>query len=291
MVISTDKSSDFSQTALLRCGSKLVDLDNPLIMGILNFTPDSFYDGGSSFTVDEAVKKAGKMMDEGATFIDIGAVSTRPGSKTPACDEEINRLLPVLKAIIHLFPEAVVSVDTYRAEVARIALHEGAHMINDISGGQADAGMLQLMAHSEAAYVMMHMQGTPETMQKNPHYENIVEEIAHFFTAQLRHLKLSGKKNIVLDPGFGFGKNLNHNYTLLNHLHYFRAMFDFPLLAGISRKSMIYKPLEVTPAEALNGTTVANTIALLQGANILRVHDVKPAIEAVKLVKLMRQNI
>jgi dihydropteroate synthase len=291
MVISTDKSSDFSQTALLSCGSKQVDLSKPLIMGILNFTPDSFYDGGSSFTLDEAMKKAGRMMDEGATFIDIGAVSTRPGSETPGSKEEQNRLLPVLKSVMRLFPEAVVSVDTYRAEVARIALEEGAHMINDISGGSADAGMLPLMANSSAAFVMMHMQGTPETMQQNPHYENVVEDIAHFFATQLCHLHSSGKKNIVLDPGFGFGKNLSHNYTLLNHLDYFREMFDFPLLAGVSRKSMIYRPLGITSAEALNGTTVANTIALLRGANILRVHDVKPAMEAVKLVKLMQQSI
>lgn len=291
MVISTDKSNDFSQTVLLSCGIKQVDLSNPLIMGILNITPDSFYDGGSSFTVEAAIKKAGRMMEEGAIFIDIGAVSTRPGSQTSDCNEELKRLLPVLKQLIRLFPEAVVSVDTYRAEVARIALGEGAHMINDISGGTADDEMLPLMAESTAAYVLMHMQGTPETMQQNPFYEDVVGEIAYFFSKQLSLLTSSGKKNIVLDPGFGFGKNLSHNFTLLNHLDYFRKSFEFPLLAGVSRKSMISKPLGISSGEALNGTTVANTIALLRGANILRVHDVKPAVEAVKLVKLMQQSI
>lgn len=291
MVISNDKSNDFSQTHSLSCGSKVVDLRNPLIMGIVNITPDSFYDGGSSFLTDEAVKKAGKMVEEGAAFIDLGAVSTRPGSITADTGEELNRLLPVLRQVALLFPEVVVSVDTYRAEVARIAMEEGAEMINDISGGMADPAMLTLMATSTAAYVLMHMQGTPETMQQNPHYENVVEEIVVFFNRQLTSLVTAGKQNIVLDPGFGFGKNITHNYTLLHHLNHFREAFPFPLLAGVSRKSMIARPLGITPADALNGTIVVNTIALLQGANILRVHDVKPAIEAVKLINLMRQSI
>lgn len=291
VTISTDKGNDFSQNRCLICGTRKVDLRNPLVMGILNYTPDSFYDGGSSFSLHKALQKAETMMQEGATFIDIGGVSTRPGSDAPSVSEEINRIIPVLKSVMKEFPEAIVSIDTFRAEVARAALAEGVHMINDISGGMADDEMLSLMAESEAAYIMMHMQGTPQTMQNNPYYDDVTADVASFFATQLLDLQYRGKQNIILDPGFGFGKTLQHNYTLLNNLSLFKDRFGLPVLVGISRKSMIYKPFNISATEALNGSTVVNTLALLKGADILRVHDVKPAVQAIKLVSIAQQSL
>ncbi|HPJ62301.1 dihydropteroate synthase [Lentimicrobium sp.] len=257
-------------------------------MGILNITADSFFDGGKYLSETAMLKRAETMLDEGAAIIDIGAVSTRPGSKAVSAAEELSLVAKSVKTIAGHFPEAIISVDTYRSHVARMAAAQGAHIINDISGGTMDPLMHKTLAALDAAYVLMHIQGTPENMQDNPEYENVGREVARFFDRQLESLTSLGKSNIILDPGFGFGKSVAHNYELLNNLENF-CNYPYPLLAGVSRKSMINRVLNTSPAGALNGTTVLNTIALLKGALILRVHDVKPATEAIKLVAAMKK--
>lgn len=252
-------------------------------MGIINLTPDSFFDGGSYSSLTEILGKAGKILEEGGDIIDIGAISTRPGAVMLTADEEIDRLLKPLVAIRKAFPNTIISVDTFRKEVASIAIAEGANIINDISGGNLDTEMIPFMCAQEAAYIVMHMQGTPQNMQDNPAYENVVDEVSEFFSQQVEKFKKKGKENIILDPGFGFGKNVDHNFQLLQGIHSF-SNFGYPILVGVSRKSMINKVLKTSPSAALNGTTVINAIALLNGANILRVHDVRPAVEATKLV-------
>jgi dihydropteroate synthase len=253
-------------------------------MGILNLTPDSFYDGGRNVGLNNAIQRAGKMIDEGATIIDIGAVSTRPNAMEVSAEEEWGRLKDVLKELRKQFPDTILSVDTYRASIARRAADFGADMINDISGGQFDELMFETIAELGLPYVMMHIQESPATMQQNPVYNDVVDEISKFFKTRLSQLASLGKnENIILDPGFGFGKTVGHNYELLRRFSEFKNI-GCPLLAGLSRKSMINKVLEIKPEQALNGTTVLNTIALLAGANILRVHDVKEAVQAVKLV-------
>jgi dihydropteroate synthase len=252
-------------------------------MGILNITPDSFYDGGVYLTLINQLKQVDKMISEGAVIIDIGANSTRPGAIPVDEEQELARLLPSLVAIRGHFSEVVISVDTYRSSVAKAAIEHGAMMINDIYGGRFDGTMFDLVAGHNIPYIMMHMQGTPDNMQINPHYKDVVAEVHEFFRSRLA-LFPSGFSQVVLDTGFGFGKTVENNFRLLQQFDSFRS-FGFPLLAGLSRKSMINRVLQIKPQEALNGSTVLNTIALLKGADILRVHDVKEAVEAIRLVE------
>ncbi|MCK9423670.1 MAG: dihydropteroate synthase [Bacteroidales bacterium] len=268
------------------CNGRVLDLTSPVVMGILNVTPDSFFDGGRYLSLDDQLKRAEQMIADGAAIIDIGAVSTRPGSKEVSREEEMERLLPPLKAIRHHFSGCFISVDTYRAPVAKVMVENGADIINDIYGGRFDEEMLQTIAGLNVPYILMHMKGTPETMQKNPEYSDVVAEITYFFEQQLARCREAGVRQVIIDPGFGFGKTVEHNFSLLSHLDTFQSL-EVPILAGLSRKSMINKALQIKPQEALNGTTVLNTVALLKGADILRVHDVKEAVEAVKLVRLM----
>jgi dihydropteroate synthase len=273
----------------IQLNGKLIILDQPAVMGILNLTPDSFYDGGRYQTKKEILQRAEEILEQGGLMIDIGAVSTRPGATDVSAEEEINRLLPAAKAIRKDFPEAILSVDTFRSEVAeRIVGETGDCIINDISGGILDGQMFETVAKLRVPYVLMHMQGTPNTMQKNPSYRDVVKEILLELSEKVNTLKLLGVNDIIVDPGFGFGKNLIHNYELLNHLDSFR-LFELPLLVGLSRKAMIWKLLGVTPEDSLNGTTVLDTLALMGGADILRVHDVRQAVETVKLVSELKK--
>ena len=257
-------------------------------MGILNVTPDSFYAGSRMETEKDIINRLHQITSEGASILDIGAYSSRPDAEHISAEEEMNRLRTGLDLVRKHQPEAVVSVDTFRADVAKMCVEEfGAAMINDISAGQLDAAMFGTIAQLGVPYIMMHMQGTPQNMQMNPHYDNLLKEVFLYFAERVQKLRNLGVKDIIIDPGFGFGKTLEHNYELMNHLDEFQ-LFELPLLVGISRKSMIYKLLGTTPEEALNGTTVLNTLALMKGANILRVHDVKAAKEAVTLVEKMK---
>jgi dihydropteroate synthase len=259
-------------------------------MGILNVTPDSFYDGGMYHSEKDLLMHVDKMINEGATIIDIGAISTKPGAEEISEEQELEKLLQTLNLIVNHFPDTIISVDTYRSKIAKSVLENGAHIINDISGGTFDNNMFSVIAEYNSPYIMMHIQGTPKDMQKNPQYKNVVAEIKLFFEQQLSKLnKLGITKNIILDPGFGFGKTLEHNYKLLKHLKSFEDL-GYPILAGVSRKSMINKVLKSNPQKALNGTTVLNTIALINAANILRVHDVKEAMEAINLVEFFKQT-
>ena len=257
-------------------------------MGILNVTPDSFYAGSRMETEKDIINRLHQITSEGASILDIGAYSSRQDAEHISAEEEMKRLRAGLDLVRKHQPEAVVSVDTFRADVAKMCVEEfGAAMINDISAGQLDAAMFGTIAQLGVPYIMMHMQGTPQNMQMNPHYDNLLKEVFLYFAERVQKLRNLGVKDIIIDPGFGFGKTLEHNYELMNHLDEFR-LFELPLLVGISRKSMIYKLLGTTPEEALNGTTVLNTLALMKGANILRVHDVKAAKEAVTLVEKMK---
>jgi len=272
----------------LNCGGVLLDVSAPVVMGILNVTPDSFFDGGKFNDETDILKQAEKMLAEGASIIDIGAVSTKPGSIGISEAEELNRLIPVVKLINKHFPKAVVSVDTYRSQVAIRAVDSGAAIINDISGGEFDKNMFATIARLQVPYVMMHIQGTPETMQQNPVYENVTLELLRYFVTKLEQLRNLGVKDCIIDPGFGFGKTVEHNYELLASLRTFETL-DCPILIGVSRKAMINKVLNTTPENALNGTTVVNTVALMNGARILRVHDVKEAMQAVKIINKLNK--
>lgn len=252
-------------------------------MGILNITPDSFYDGGMHFIAAEALRQTEKMLNEGAAFIDVGAYSSRPGAADISIDEELGRLIPVVEAISKSFPKTLISADTFRSKVAKEAVEAGAHLVNDISSGDDDPGMIATVATLDVPYIMMHKKGTPQTMHKNPQYSNVLLEVMDYFTAKIAEAKQAGIKDLILDPGFGFGKNLQHNYTLLHRLNDL-ALFELPVLAGLSRKSMIQKVAGTDAMHALNATTAAHTIALLNGARILRVHDVKEAIECINIV-------
>lgn len=267
----------------INCKGTLLDLDRPCVMGILNITPNSFYDGGRYLSEQQWVDRTREMLDAGAKIIDIGAVSTRPGAQGVAESEELQRLIPVVKLLSQEFPKAVFSVDTWRASVATAAIEAGAHMINDISGGLFDEGMFPAIAMLNVPYIMMHTQGKPESMQLDPHYENVFREVALFFAQQLSKLRQLGVHDIIIDPGFGFGKTLDHNYQLMAKLSAF-DIFDLPLLVGVSRKSMVQKLVHVSADEALNGSTVLHTFALLNGAKILRVHDVREACQAIEIV-------
>ncbi|MFH1005384.1 MAG: dihydropteroate synthase [Bacteroidota bacterium] len=268
----------------LQFKNRTLSLASPIVMGILNVTPDSFFDGGKFIDENFILSQTEKMLNEGADIIDIGGCSTRPGVQTVSEETELTRLIPAIKIIRNKFRDAIISIDTFRSDIAEKSIDAGADMINDISGGTIDNNMFDIIAKHNVPYVLMHIQGTPQTMQQNPHYENVVEEVKKYFAEKIILLKNSGVKQIIIDPGFGFGKTLEHNYSLLNNLCSFKS-FGLPLLAGVSRKSMINKILGIKPEEALNGTTVINTIALLNGANILRVHDVKEAKEVIKIYK------
>ena len=272
----------------INVNGRLMDLSEPQVMGILNVTPDSFYAGSRAETEQDIIRRLHQIMDEGASIVDIGGYSSRPGAQEVSAAEEMERLRMGLKLIRKHRPDAVVSVDTFRADVAKMCAEEyGVAIINDISAGQMDENMFPTIARLGIPYIIMHMKGTPQTMQVNPQYDHFLKEVFYYFSEKVQRLRDLGVKDIIIDPGFGFGKNLEHNYELMNHLEEF-SLFELPLLVGVSRKSMIYKLLDITPQEALNGTTVLNTVALLKGANILRVHDVKEAVETVRIVGKMK---
>lgn len=272
----------------INCNGKLIDLSTPKIMGILNLTPDSFFDGGIYQNEKSIIEKVDKMINEGATFIDVGAYSSRPNAIHISEEEELKRLIPTLKLLFKTFPELLISVDTFRSKVALASVENGSCMINDISAGEMDEKMFETVAKLQVPYILMHMKGTPQNMYKNPTYENIILEIMSYFSEKIYQLRKLGLNDLIIDVGFGFGKTLEHNYQLLQNLDYFKHL-NIPILTGISRKSMLQKPLNITADEALNATTVANTIALLKGSSILRVHDVKEAVEAVKITSLLNQ--
>lgn len=270
------------------CG-KLYSLCEPKIMGILNVTPDSFYAESRTSDEEHIAARVQQLMDDGADMIDIGGYSSRSGADDVSPEEEMNRLRRGLRVVRRLYPEVPISVDTFRADVARMCVEEeGADIINDISGGMMDRQMFRTVARLGVPYILMHMQGTPDTMQQAPHYDNLRREVMLYFAERIDRLCQMGAKDIIVDPGFGFGKTLEHNYELFHHLDDFN-LFNLPLLVGISRKSMIYKLLGGTPQTSLNGTTVLNTIALMKGAHILRVHDVKEAVEAKRIVMKMKE--
>lgn len=274
---------------MLNCNGKSLDLAVPAVMGILNLTADSFYDGGRYHSIASRLQRAGQMLEEGARIVDIGAVSTRPGAAAVSGEEEFEKLIPSLKAIRNEFPSAILSVDTFRPSVARAAVEEGADMINDIYGGRFEAGMMETVASLKVPYIIMHMKGTPANMQDKPAYSDIIAEITYFFEKQLAEARSTGIRDVIIDPGFGFGKNIEHNYRLLSSFEFLQS-FGVPVLAGLSRKTMIYKALGTDPSQALNGTSVLQTIALMKGASILRSHDVREAVEAVKLVGFVKQQ-
>ncbi|PWH83105.1 dihydropteroate synthase [Algibacter marinivivus] len=268
----------------INCKGKLIDLSSPKVMGILNITPDSFYDGGSHKNEDEILNHVEYMLNEGATFIDVGAYSSRPNANHVSETEELSRIITIIKLILKAFPETLISIDTFRSEVAKQCIEAGACLINDISAGLLDENMLQTIANLKVPYIMMHMRGTPQTMQQQTEYDDLIKDVLFYFSERIAAAKALGIVDIIVDPGFGFAKTLEQNFELLNKLELFK-MIEKPLLAGISRKSMIYKTLDTSAQEALNGTSVLNTIALQKGASILRVHDVKEAMECIKLVE------
>ena len=273
----------------INCNGKLIDLSTPKVMGILNVTPNSFYDGGKYHNETEILKQAEKMLSEGAGFIDIGAYSSKPNAEFVSEEEEISRILPIVKAVAKQFPEALLSIDTFRSKVAAICIENGAAIINDISAGNLDDAMLETVGKLNVPYIMMHMKGTPNTMQSLTQYDNIVKEMLFYFSEKVNLARTFGINDIIIDPGFGFAKTLDQNYEVLQKSELFK-MLELPILIGISRKSMIYKMLQTSAEEAQNGTTVLNTIALTKGANILRVHDVKEAVETVKLFNKMNTD-
>ena len=276
------KDTFFQKKATLNAGGKLIDLATPKVMGIINITPDSFFAESRKTNIDAIVQKAGKMLADGAAILDLGAYSSRPGAVDISVQEETDRLLPAVEAIVARYPDAVISADTFRASVAEAAINAGAQIINDISGGELDADMFATVARLQVPYILMHMKGTPQNMVQQAHYEDIFAEVYDYFVKKIYRLKQLGVHDIVLDPGFGFAKTAAHSYELISKMKGFDVL-QLPVLAGISRKKMIYGLLGTTANEALNGTTALNTIALMKGASILRVHDVKEAVEAVKI--------
>ena len=281
------KDKHNSALTILKCGDKDINLSHKVVMAILNVTPDSFFDGGVNMTETAWLQKVEQSLNEGAGIIDIGAVSTRPGAREVSQDEELERLIPAVKSILKHFPESIISVDTYRSAIAHAVIEEGASMINDISGGTFDADIFQVVAQAGLPYIVMHIKGTPRNMQVNPEYADITKEVKDFLNVQTELAEQAGIQQIIWDPGFGFGKNNEHNYQLMKDLKLFKDS-GHTLLVGISRKSMINKVLGTKPSEALNGTTVLNTFALLNGADILRVHDVKEAVETIKLLEMLK---
>jgi dihydropteroate synthase len=273
----------------LDCNGKLLDLKEPAVMGVLNITTDSFFDGGSYLSTDSQLRHVEVMIREGASIIDIGAISSRPGAEEVCQTSELERLLPAIRAIRQNFPGAIISVDTHRPLIARAVVENGADMINDIYGGRFESGMIETVARLKVPYIIMHMKGTPQTMQDNPVYSDVLAEVTYFFEKQITEARSYGINSIIIDPGFGFGKTIDHNYRLLASLDSFHSL-GVPVMAGVSRKSMINRVLGTGPREALNGTTVLQTLALMNGADIIRTHDVHEAIQTIKLVGILKKN-
>ena len=273
----------------LKSKSTYFSTENAIVMGILNITEDSFFDGGKYTNEEDIISRCRKMLEEGAAIIDIGAQSSRPEAQVVSIEQELVKLLPIIKLLKSRFPKLILSVDTYWSEVAKQCVKAGADIINDISAGELDEKMVDTIAELKVPYIIMHMQGTPSNMQENPSYTNVTTEIISYFQQKIKQLQVKGIHDIIIDPGFGFGKTLSHNYQLLNELEEFKQ-FGIPILVGTSRKSMIYKVLDNSPEQALNGTSITNTIALQKGANILRVHDVKEAIECIKITTFAKNN-
>lgn len=276
----------------INCRGQFLDLQHPVVMGILNTTPDSFYLASRVQQKDAILYAAQKMVSQGARILDIGGISTRPGAKIVKQEEELRRVLPAVVLVRQYFPDIIISVDTFRAKIAQAVLQAGAHIINDISAGNLDPDLLPLIAQwPNVPYILMHMQGTPQNMQQNPFYDDVVAEVARFFCQKITELHQLGVYDIIIDPGFGFGKTLQHNYTLLKHLHsLIQITQGKPLLAGVSRKSMVTRLLKISPQQALNGTTALHILALQAGASILRVHDVKPAMQAIAIFEAWQQG-
>jgi len=290
MLITTSATKFLKRKSTINLDGRILDLSQPVVMGIINVTPDSFFDGGKYKTEKKVVKRAEEILEQGGSVIDIGAVSTQPGLEGISTKDEIDRLLPAVEAVKKAFPDAFISIDTYRSWVALKVIEEcGPCMVNDVSGGNFDAHMFETIGKLDVPYILMHMLGTPVKMQENPEYEDIIRDISLFFTDRVKQLTKAGVKDVIIDPGFGFGKTLEHNYELLNRLDSFKV-FQLPLMVGVSRKSMIYKLLATNPDEALNGTSVVNTLALMGGADILRVHDVKETVEAVRILNMIRST-
>lgn len=273
----------------LNCKGKIISLERPLVMGIINATPDSFFEGHLNGSNDSILKRVGQMITEGADIIDIGGQSTKPGSARVELEDEIKRVIPVIDLIHQHYPECIISVDTYYSKVAELAVESGASIVNDISAGNLDKDMIDIVGKLKVPYICMHMQGTPETMQKNPQYQNITKEVIDFFIEKIQQCKNANIQDIIIDPGFGFGKSIQHNFKLLREMETLK-MLNRPILAGLSRKGMIYKSLNISANEALNGTSILNILALNNGASILRVHDVKEAKEAITLYQLYSLN-
>lgn len=271
----------------INCKGNLIDLSTPKVMGVINLTPDSFYDGGKLTSEKEILLQANKMLQEGATFLDLGAYSSRPGAQFVSEKEEIHRLLPVIKILLNEFPETLLSIDTFRSNVANESIYAGASLINDISAGTLDDHMFKIIAQHQVPYVMMHMRGTPETMMQNTDYTNLTKEVIYYFSERIAKARSFGINDLIADPGFGFSKTLDQNYDLFNDLELFRYL-NAPLLIGISRKSMIQKKIKTTAADSLNGTTALHAIAIQKGASILRVHDVKEAFETINLLQNLK---
>ncbi len=283
MLISQSTGKFLKRKNKISIGSEEIDFTIPIVMGIVNVTPDSFYDGGKMEDENVLLATVERMVNDGVTILDVGGISTKPGALMVSTKTELERLLPAVNAIRKNFPEIPISIDTFRSWVAvRIIDEIGPVMVNDISGGSLDSKMFETIGKLKVPYILSHIQGTPATMQEDPQYDDVIREISNYFSERVKRLTKLGVEDIIIDPGFGFGKNLDHNYELLNRLDAFKV-FQLPVMVGLSRKSMIWKALEITPESALNGTTVANTLALMGGADILRVHDVKEAVEVVKI--------
>lgn len=273
----------------INCNGSLIGFETPKVMGILNLTPDSFYDGDRNKTEADYLAHAEKMLFEGATFIDVGAYSSRPGAIDISEEEELQRIVPIVRSLVKTFPEVLLSIDTFRSAVARQCVEAGAAIINDISGGNLDKEMLKTVAELQVPYILMHMRGTPKNMKELNSYDDLLQDILYYFSEKIAEARALGINDLIIDPGFGFSKNIGQNFELMSKLELFKTL-DLPLLSGISRKSMIYKTLGITPDDALNGTTILNTVSLLKGAHILRVHDVKEAMETIKVTAAL-QNI
>jgi len=276
----------FEPKKSLNIKGRSIDISSPKVMGILNITPDSFYSSSRTKSTGEALKKTEQFLNEGATFIDMGGYSSRPGAMDISAEEELKRLIPVIEVLTDKFPEAIISIDTFRAKVAEESILAGAHIINDIAAGDMDENMFETVAKLQVPYIIMHMQGNPQSMQQNPVYQNVTLEVIDYLARKISKLRSLKIHDVIIDPGFGFGKTIQHNYQLLKEMEAFK-IFGLPVLVGFSRKGMIHKVLGTTAAEALNGTSVLNTIALQKGAGILRVHDVKEAVECVRLMEMV----
>lgn len=272
----------------LNCAGKLISIEQPLVMGIINANDDSFYTGSRAPSIEIALKKATQMVEEGADILDVGGQSTRPGSKRISSEEELNRVLPIIEEISENFPDLIISVDTYYADVALQSVAAGARMINDISGGEVDPRMITTVGKLNVPYVCMHIKGNPETMQEKAEYKNVTIDVFDYFIKKIHECRRAGINDVIIDPGFGFAKKIEHNFSLLKALSIFRLL-EVPILAGLSRKSSIYKTLDISAKESLNGSTVMHTLAIEQGANILRVHDVKEAREVVRLLTALHK--